>query len=517
VRKFIALNKRRFVSPEDAGMAAVTSKDYREKALAEVYAEYERQLKADGVLDYDSLIYEAYKLLAGNPEILAKYQERCEHLQVDEFQDTSPAEQKFSILIASKAKSFVAVGDFFQSIYGFRGANCTAMLDFGKWFPKHDVAYLSRNFRSTKNVIDAFRRAAPDTTGPAAALLLGIATGNGAGKPPTSQLFIDKSSESDWIFKQLDDQILDGDRRCGDFAILARTNRQLRPMEDLCIQHGFPYSSPGCGFYGRTEVRLALAFLRLVEDPNAIESRLCECRKGDCGKCKDGYAESWAGRTIARSGLDCVRYLVPYVVSSLELKAAEIAKETGGKPKPYEQLMVFADPRKNVERALWGFYDLIETLRSNCVGLPVHKQLELIYHRTRLIDWLRRNEEIDEGDNGRADNILELVEAAKKFETRAEFLNHVAETDKIPRREGGATRRLDAITLSTVHRAKGKEWNVVFVSGLTDGLFPHKDGDKDEEARLLYVAISRAKEEVYLTGHGKPAPFLAEELAAVAA
>lgn len=503
-RRYIALNKRRFIGPQQALIAA---KDHREKTLANIYAEYERQLHQEGMLDYDSMISETCQLFGARPDILAKYQDRCEHIQVDEFQDTSPAQQAFSVLLGAKVKSFVAVGDPNQSIYGFAGANPRGMETFGQAFPGHKVAYLSHNWRSTKSIVDLYSKAINQTSGVLGGPGRPHTTGRGDGKVPVVAAFKSPGEEAAWILEQVAVRSSKKSGRYGDFAILARTNRQLREMEDRCVRAGIPYKSPGCGFYGRTEVRLPIAFLRMLDNPNATETVRCECRRGDCGQCTDGLRDVWIAQRIARSGLDCARYIVPKVIVSIEQSVARNSS------KMFDEMAAFTDPRKNVERAVKNLHYLISGLKEECASLPLSKQVELIYERTGYLDWLKHNEELDEGDNSRTENALELVNAAKAFESREAFLEFIASTDDAPRRQDGATRRLDAVTLSTVHQAKGKEWNVVFVAGLTDGLFPHKDGDPAEENRLLYVALSRAKDELYLTEYGKPAPFLEQELA----
>jgi len=217
--------------------------------------------------------------------------------------------------------------------------------------------------------------------------------------------------------------------------------------------------------------------------------------------------QAWIGQRVARSGLECVRYISPPVITAVETSSDN----------PYQAMTQYTDSRHHIERSVRNFYYMIEDLKWACEGHPPVKQLEIIYDRTGFIDWLRKNEDIDEGDNSRADNAMELVRAASRFAGRKEFLNFVAATEQVSRRHTSRRVSEDKLTLSTVHRAKGGEWSVVFVAGLNEGLFPHKSGDPDEEARLLYVALSRAKDELHVSGYGKPAPFLAARLESVTA
>ncbi len=499
-RAYIALQKRRFVTPEES-LASASS--YRDKAMAEIYTEYERRLREDRSVDYESMIFEAYKLLSGKPEILDYYQSKLEYLIVDEFQDTSPGQQKLSALLGSKGKAFVAVGDYFQGIFSFAGGDCSVIRNFGEFFPGHSTRFLAQNYRSTKRIIECFTQAAPASSGASAELLRKLNTENPMGEPPVFKALDSPEKEAQYVFERIAElRSAKNRRRLGDFALLFRTNRQMRFAEDNCIARNWPYRSPGCGFYGRTEVRLALAFLKMLEDPNAFESSRCRCRNG-CDQCKDGYRRNWVAQRIARSGLECVRYLVPTLMSKV-VESSPMA--------PYEALPTYKDTRPSVERTLRNFYYLFEDLKQACDGKSVSDQLLTIYEKVDLSGWLRNNEEIDEGDNSRVENILELARAADRFSGRAEFLHHVGQMDRVPRRHDPRGPRGDALTLSTIHSAKGLEWPVVFVCGVTEGVLPHKDGELEEEQRILYVALSRAKSELYVTSAGKPSDFLARNL-----
>ena len=431
-KAFIVLAKRRFRTPVET---LADAPDYRTKVLANIYADYQAALHRAKQIDYDDQIFEAWRWLDSNPDALARVRARTHHVMVDEFQDTTPAQQALSELLGKTAESFVAVGDPNQSIFGFAGAAPSVIQNFKQEFPNSKVLYLAGNHRSTKQIIHQFAVVAPDEGARVLnSKMLEAAQNAPSGPSVESSTFPTPDAEVEGILDEISRQKLD----YTDCALLFRTNRQIRVAEDECAKRGIPYQTVAASFYARPEIKLTLAFLQMIGNPDAyIET--------------DGHGREWAEAIIFRSGLSRLQ-------------------------------------------------PLIRTLRHQGAGLSVSEQLELICLQTRLPEWLKRNEEIDDGDNHRAENVLELIGVAQGFQDQSDFLKFCRErTINPPNAEG--------LTLSTIHRAKGREWDAVFVCGVTDGLLPHKDGDIAEERRLLYVALSRAKRYLHISCSGHPSEF----------
>ena len=466
-KAFIVLAKRRF---QTSAEALATAPDYRTKVLANIYADYQCALRKAKQIDYDDQIFEAWHWLTSNPVALEHLRTSTRHIMVDEFQDTTPAQQALSGLVAETAASFVVVGDPNQSIFAFAGADPSLIRDFGRRFNHFDVAYLSENYRSTKQIITLFVNIAEDGDGSSITHRLLLAAEAAPDGPPVRIRAFDEPTEEVRY-------VLDEIEHCKttDIALLFRTNRQIRVAEDECTKRGIPCRTVGTSFYARPEIRLILAFLEMIENPNA------------CLESKDGTKE-WAGSVTGRSGLPTMRGITSEAVASL--MAAFPEDPFGSIPQ-----LPCCD-----NRPLSHPHTLIRVLQHQSVGLEVSEQIELIYLQARLVGWLERNEEIDDGDNRRSENALELVEAARGFATRLEFLEFC-------RKRIAAPSVTEGLTLSTIHRAKGREWDTVFVCGVTEGLLPHKDGDPAEERRLLYVALSRAKRQLYVTCSGQPSEF----------
>lgn len=507
VRSYIVLQKRSFVTPEQA---LADGKDYRDRILAEIYAQYQVALRNDEVIDFEDMIFETYRLFQDKPELAKRYASRISHLMIDEFQDTNKAQQALSMVLGQEAKSFLAVGDYYQSIYGFAGADCSVIQRFKEFFPVHETKFLAQNYRSTKRIVDCTREAAPHVEGAPADLLQKLHTQNQNGAPVEFAVLETPEKEADFVFEVLEDAV-QRKRPLSNYALLFRTNRQMRIAEEQCVMRGWQYRSPGCGYWGRMEVRLVVAFLWMLENPNFHERVRCYCRRdaGECLECKgSGWREQWIGYRITRSGLDCVRYLTRDIVRDI------IAKY---KKEPWLGFKELADQSPDREdaarRSAKSFYLFIEHLRELCVGEPLSEQIRIALEQTRIVGWLNRNEELDEGDNERTSNVNELLVATGRFAGRDKFLGFVQSLETVPRRHQSNVRG-NVLTLSTIHRAKGQEWPTVFVCGVTEGLLPHKDGEPEEEQRLLYVALSRAKSNLFVLSSGKPSDFLARKVAA---
>jgi DNA helicase-2/ATP-dependent DNA helicase PcrA len=496
LKDYVSLSKRALVSPKAALLGAVPG-GYRETALAEMFQEYEDKLRQDGVLDFDSMIYDAYMLLESRPDVASRYSREIKHMVVDEFQDTSIAQQRLSVLLSKHSESFVAVGDACQSIYGFAGANYEVISSFGETFPDYKTVLMSKNYRSTKRIIDVCKLAASTMGGETEKLLRAMNTDNEHGEPVEWRLFSDEAAEAEWVFKTVEEFLSSKRVSLRDVGVLYRTNRQIRLGEDHCRTRGWAYVTPGCGFYGRMEIKMAVSLLKMVENPNSRDLVRCRCHDGRCGHCKEGKVSQWIGARIARSGLPCARYVVPRAVEKVLEKSPD---------SPFEACADFQYENAGIQRAVRNFSFFFLNLSQRCGNRPLVEQLETIYGETEFYKWLSSNKELDEGDNDRIKNAKELISAVSRFKDRASFLRYVDSVQDAPRRRDSRSR--NSITLSTIHRAKGAEWRVVFVCGNTKDLLPGARGDKEEEKRVLYVAVTRARKRLFLSGFGEPSDFL---------
>lgn len=468
----ISSAKEEMLSPAD--YMAQNSGDIRLGRIAEVYREYQKKLKESCALDFDDLIYNTVRLFREFPDVLDYYQEKFKYIMVDEYQDTNTSQYELVRLLASKYKNLCVVGDDDQSIYGWRGANIRNILDFEKDFPDTEVIKLEQNYRSTKTILKAANTVIENNEERKEKSLW---TENEQGSIIKGYCADNEYDEGRFIANKIDELIMDG-REYRDFAVLYRTNAQSRALEEQFIRKSIPYRlCGGTRFYDRKEIRDIHAYLKIVANPfdDVAVKRVINVPK----------------RGIGTTSID---------------KASDFAADNG--LSFYESLPAFAISQNagRSGKSFALFYDMVEKLKQDKAEMTSAEFIESVVKRTGYKDMLEL--EGTEEAKMRLENIEELVSKAAEYiessgDTSLEgFLEEVAlvaDVDSYAEDE-------NSVVLMTLHSAKGLEFPVVFIAGMEDGLFPGyrsiTSGDNsevEEERRLCYVGITRAKEELFLT------------------
>lgn len=467
----ISSAKDKLITPEEFLLNA--GGDFREKKTGEIYKEYQKQLKKNNALDFDDLIVKTVELFQNNPQILDYYQERLRYIMVDEYQDTNMAQFKLVSLLASKYRNLCVVGDDDQSIYRFRGADIQNILSFENTFPGTMVIKLEQNYRSTQNILDAANEVIRHNFGRKDKTLW---TANGEGDKILFKQFDTAKDEADFVVRQ----IRDSGYSYQDQAVLYRTNAQSRLLEERCIFYNVPYRLVGgVNFYQRKEIKDILAYLKTiangVDDLSVI--RIINVPKRGIGATTIGRVTAFASEH-SMSFYDTLKE----------------AKQIPGIGKAAEKIS--------------RFIAQMEAFRAMAYS-EEYSMKELIDHileDTGYEEELQQEGEIEA--QTRLENIEELINKAAAYEedsehpTLDEFLEQVAlvaDIDNVDDTE-------DRVTLMTLHSAKGLEFPKVYLVGMEDGLFPGMmsimSDDKtemEEERRLCYVGITRAKKELVLT------------------
>ena len=464
--------KEELISPSQ--YAAEANGDFRRTKIAACYREYQRKLKAANALDFDDLIYQTVLLFQTVPEVLEKYQERFRYIMVDEYQDTNTSQYLLVRLLADKYKNLCVVGDDDQSIYAWRGANIRNILDFEKDFPGATTIKLEQNYRSTKTILQAANGViAHNTERKDKTLWTENATGN--------QLHLHRADseydEARYVAEKIESLVGRG-RRYGDFAVLYRTNAQSRVLEEQMVRRGIPYRlCGGTRFYDRKEIMDLLGYLKVLANPadDIALKRIINVPKRGIGD------------------------------TSVE-KVALFAEEKG--ISLYEGLGRISEMEKmgNRGKKMEEFLDLMETLRDEKSQQSLPDFLELVATKSGYLEML--DLEGTEEAEARKENIEEFISKAAEFEknhpqaTLEDFLEEISLVADVDSYEEGE----EAVVLMTLHSAKGLEFPFVFLCGMEEGLFPGyramvsgDDKDIQEERRLCYVGITRAKEELFLT------------------
>ncbi|HSE61984.1 MAG TPA: UvrD-helicase domain-containing protein [Thermoanaerobaculia bacterium] len=442
--------------------------DWAGERIGKVFLLYERKLAAAGALDFDDLIFRAVRLLRDRPDVLAAERARVRHLLIDEYQDTNTSQDALVKLLGAGADSLCAVGDEDQAIYRWRGAEVEHILRFDEDFPGARIIPLERNYRSTSGILDSAAGLVANNRRRRPKRLL---ADRGAGQQVRLWRFDEDRSEAEEVVRALEARRGEP----GEVAVLYRTNAQSRSFEEELVRRRIPYVVVGgMKFYERAEVKDALAYLRLAARP---EDDLAFRR-----------VVNVPARGIGQATLD---------------KLAAAARETGR-----SWWEVSADPPADLtDRArtsLSRFRRLVSELRERATNELPSVVLEHLLEATGLAALYEESEERE--DVARRENLAELVSSAREFERRsgeeatlADYLDSVSLATDADAAAGGR-----GVTLSTLHAAKGLEFPAVFVVGLEEGYLPHGQSGEDEdeleeERRLLYVGMTRAKDELTLT------------------
>ena len=482
--KYPPRNLQAFINDaKESGLrsSAVEVDDPYNRRFVELFALYDAQCQREGVVDFPELLLRCYELLLRNEPIRAHYQERFGHILVDEFQDTNTLQYRWLKLLAGTHNAIFAVGDDDQSIYAFRGANVGNMADFEREFRVGNVIRLEQNYRSHGNILDAANALIRHN---ARRLGKNLWTSEGTGEPVRVFEAGSDGLEAAWLVDEVRNLVADGHAR-REVAVLYRSNAQSRVIEHALFNAGIAYRVyGGLRFFERAEIKHALAYLRLIENPADDTAFL--------------RVVNFPPRGIGARTIEQLQDAAKPSGQSLYAAVGGVAGKAGAN--------------------LAAFVQLIDSLRFETAGLPLAEIVEAVLGRSNLLGHYRGEKEGAE----RVENLEELVNAAAAFVVEegygqdaaatqadgaaalpsplAAFLSHAA----LEAGENQAAEGQDALQLMTVHAAKGLEFHAVFITGLEEGLFPHENSMQEldgleEERRLMYVAITRARRRLYLS------------------
>ncbi|MDX3908141.1 MAG: 3'-5' exonuclease [Pigmentiphaga sp.] len=463
----------------------VEAYDSFNRQMVELYGMYDAQCQREGVVDFPELLLRCYELLSRNAPIREHYQHRFRHILVDEFQDTNRLQYRWLKLLAGGGAAIFAVGDDDQSIYAFRGANVGNMAEFERDFAQDRIIRLEQNYRSYGHILDAANTLIRNNSG---RLGKNLWTDRGHGEPIRVYEAVSDAQEAQWVVDEIRSLVGEGRLR-REIAILYRSNAQSRVLEHALFSAGIPYKVyGGLRFFERQEVKHALAYLRLMENPHDDTAWM--------------RVVNFPTRGIGARTLEQQADIARLHACSLYSAVAQVPGRGGNN--------------------LAQFAALIDRMRFETQNLPLHEIVDHVIEASGLVQHYLQEKEGAE----RVENLRELVNAAAAFAAEdgyaatdagalaqtlpdagvelpsplAAFLAHAA----LEAGDNQATEGQDAVQLMTVHAAKGLEFEAVFITGLEEGLFPHENSileqaGLEEERRLMYVAVTRARERLYLS------------------
>jgi len=451
--------------------------------VAKVYPAYQEALRNHDAFDFDDLLMKPVELLEGHPDVLEDYRGRFSFFLVDEYQDTNRAQFRFLELLAERSRNLMVVGDDDQSIYAWRGADIRNILGFETSFSGAHVVRLEQNYRSTRRILDAANQVIRHNVNRKPKTLR---TDRNDGDILTLTETVDETDEARWIAKEIGERVAEApESTFRSFSVLYRTNAQARALEDAFIQKKVPYQVVGgVRFYERREIQDVLGYLRLISNPRdgVAFDRVVNYPRRGVGSVSVARLREWAGKE-----------------GTTLLEAASQASDIPG-------------ISNSGIRGLEDLAGLVQRFSARASQVRVGVLLEELIEELKLLELLR-----DEGPDGddRAENVKELIAGAEDFDVELLeddekpvdrfteldlFLQRVALVAEVDLHDPDA----DTVTLMTLHNAKGLEFPVVFISGLEDGLFPLSRAYDDpatleEERRLFYVGITRARDKLFLT------------------
>lgn len=456
--------------------AAQAGQDFRLKSVAACYTLYQRKLREADAMDFDDLLFRTVELFETQPEVLEKYQRRYQYLMIDEYQDTNHAQYRFVSLLAQRSQNLCVVGDDDQSIYKFRGASIENILNFEKQFSNCTVIRLEQNYRSTQNILDAANAVIAKNKNRKGKTLW---TENGTGEKLQQHTLENEDEEARFIADTIFDRVSSKQRRFQDVAVLYRANAQSNALERAFIKSGIPYRIIGGHRFNDTkEVRDAVAYLRVINNPDdsvSLRRIINEPKRG-----------------IGATTLD---------------HAAALEEEQGIS---LYDVLSHADEYAALSRAsskILPFIRMMDSLRETVESdtLPLHQLYQTMLEQT---GYLAMWQLAGESEAERVNNLNELASSIRNYETNCEddlpslagFLEENALMTDVDNYDADA----DAVVLMTMHAAKGLEFPLVFLPGFEDGIFPGMQTlfapeELEEDRRLCYVALTRAKEELFIT------------------
>ena len=465
--------KDKLYSPQK--FKAMHLNDNRMSKIADIYALYQDRLKRNSALDFDDLIYKTVELFKENPDVLEFYRNRFKYIMVDEYQDTSKAQYELIKLLAKEHQNICVVGDDDQSIYGWRGADIRNILEFERDYDDVHIVKLEQNYRSTQIILDAANTVISNNIERKRKKLW---SEKKEGELIKIQLSEDEVCESDFVADMIAKISREQNRPYRDFAVLYRANAQARPVEDSLNRSQIPYNIyGGTKFYERKEIKDLVAYLRVIQNPQDDIS---------------------------------LKRIINVPRRGIGLRTIEKIEDRASL-KQESMYSVLIDIESNSEistkarKSISEFVDIIGTLRTIKEVYPVSKLIEKVLETTGYLDELSKDKSEEAQD--RIDNLKEFISIAIEFEQNSEeqdletFLTGVALTS-----ESSEEEQDDKVSLMTIHTSKGLEFPVVFLVGMEEGLFPisravrsMSESDIEEERRLCYVGITRAKEVLYMS------------------
>ncbi|MEK4631211.1 MULTISPECIES: DNA helicase PcrA [Bacillus] len=472
----ISSAKNELIEPEEF---AKTAGGYYDQVTSDVYTDYQKKLLKNQSLDFDDLIMTTIKLFERVPEVLEFYQRKFQYIHVDEYQDTNRAQYLLVKQLAARLENICVVGDSDQSIYRWRGADIANILSFEKDYPSANVILLEQNYRSTKRILQAANEVIKNNSNRKPKNLW---TENDEGIKLSYYSGDNEFGEGQFVAGKIYELNSSGRRKLSNIAILYRTNAQSRVIEETLLKSGLNYNIVGgTKFYDRKEIKDILAYLRLVSNPDDDISftRIVNVPKRGVGATSLEKIASYA----AMNGMSMFQAVKQVDFIGVSAKAAN---------------------------ALDGFGAMIENLTNMQDYLSITELTEEILEKTEYREMLKAEKSIEA--QSRLENIDEFLSVTKNFEQKSEdkslvaFLTDlalIADIDQLDQKEEESGGK-DAVTLMTLHAAKGLEFPVVFLMGMEEGVFPHsrslmEEAEMEEERRLAYVGITRAEEELYLT------------------
>jgi DNA helicase-2/ATP-dependent DNA helicase PcrA len=466
ITSLISSAKNEMVTPEE--YAAVAADNPAAIAAAKVYPLYERSLRDSGALDFDDLIGRTVALLDKHPKLRQKWQEQFRYVMIDEYQDTNAAQYKLVKLLTGPHNNIAVVGDDWQSIYSWRGADFRNILNFEKDYPDCTVIKLEQNYRSTKNILEAAHNVISQNAVRSDKKLW---TASGAGADVQVLPVSNERQEAETILRRIRMAVDSGSRSYKDFAILYRTNAQSRAIEEVFVHHGLPYRIVGgVRFYDRKEVKDIMAYLRLIYQPedSASFDRVVNVPTRGIGTKSLETFNQWR----LESG---------YGLAEALSKVKEAPDLT---PKARAGLIELSD-------IISSFHGQVEDVAPAV----------LVDSLLRRLDYLHFLQDGTPQGDARIENVRELLSVAGEYQEvgLSGFLEEVSLVSDIDNAEFGN----DTVMMMTLHSAKGLEFPVVFIIGLEESILPHSRalydaGEMEEERRLMYVGMTRAREELAL-------------------
>ena len=470
----ISSAKNELIEPEEFSKNAG---DYYANVVADVYKEYQKRLRKNQALDFDDLIMTTIQLFQRVPEVLEYYQRKFQYIHVDEYQDTNRAQYMLVKFLAARFKNLCVVGDSDQSIYRWRGADIANILSFEKDYANASVILLEQNYRSTKKILLAANKVIENNLNRKAKNLW---TENAEGNKIVYYRADSEQGEAQFVIGRIQELVRSGNRKLSDIAILYRTNAQSRVIEESFLKSNLEYTIVGgTKFYDRKEIKDILAYLRLISNPDDDISlqRVINVPK----------------RAIGSTSVDKIaNFALMHDISMFQ--ALDSVELIGLSPK--------------ATKATAGFRDLIRNYTNMQEFLSVTELVEEILEKSGYREMLKAEKSLE--SQSRLENLDEFLTVTNAFEESSEdksligFLTDLALVADIDKLDDDGEKTNEAVTLMTLHSAKGLEFPVVFLIGMEEGVFPHsrslmEEAEMEEERRLAYVGITRAEKELFIT------------------